>query len=113
MSAIGYLRKNKWTFSSLGLVAVGLAILLQMNYRLAIRYMSSRGKARALFGIQEWFVLDRKILAALLLILGLAFLIGGFEEKENPRLGLVSLGLYLAAFFILWTRFWIWMVWLA
>jgi hypothetical protein len=111
MAVTEYFRKNKFTLSSLGLVVSGIATLIYHNYQLALLYKAAQGKSRALFVLQEYAVLDRKVLVLILLLGGLMGLYLGFREKiESRYLGIFVLGLHGLAIYLTFLRFWIWMV---
>jgi hypothetical protein len=86
-------------------VITGL-IILGINYKEALTYLSSDGKTRSLFGITDILVFSYKYYLLIASIISILLFIISLKQKENRKFSVTSLLLSILSVFMICLPIW-------
>jgi hypothetical protein len=100
------LHPKMFSFVSVILSGLCIAIIIKINIDIAHRYFQSDGKTKALFGITETLVFHYQYYFVGLSLIALAFAILGSKRKEQKIVNRVSYIIGAISLILIFARVW-------
>jgi len=99
-------RQKIYSLISVFLSGLCIAIIIRINTDIALRYIQSDGKTRALFRITETLVFYYQYYFVGLSLIAMIFAIIGTKRKENKRVNRLAYVIGLLSLIIIFARVW-------
>ena len=99
-------KKSSYFLISILVSIISISTTLFINNQIAVEYLRSDGKTRALFGIKEWLQFGYQYYVVILAIISFIFAILVIKENNQRSKKVTALLLCLLAITIVFVRIW-------
>ncbi len=100
------MKNAKYSIISIILSLLSIASIIKINHDIALRYISSDGKTKLLFGIIEALVFYYKYYFILISLAALGFTITAFYKREDITIKRISLIIGLLSLILIFVPLW-------
>ena len=100
------MKKSVLSKISILLSLVCIIVIIKINHNIALRYISSDGKTKLLFGIIEALVFYYKYYFVLISLIALGFTIAAFYKREDLIIKRISLIIGLLSLALIFVPIW-------
>jgi hypothetical protein len=100
------MKENLLSKTSIFLSFINILIVLNINHDIALRYLSSDGKTRALFGITEILSFSYQYYLVILSVLSIVITFISIRKKEKKRTIILAISLSILSIVLIFSRIW-------
>jgi hypothetical protein len=100
------MKRNLLSKASIFLSFINALLVINVNYEIALRYLSSDRKTQALFGITELLSFSYKYYFLIISVLSIVLLIFSLRKKEDKLIIGFAFGLSLFSILVIFIRIW-------